>query len=144
MPQQPAGGGMVTTEYVVAEPEGNPYERRKKIVDELCERASTELADQLRMPHWSTVKRLDRSGEVERFAKQALKAQLEPVRTKRLDSDRALSEAASEVRDALSAVAEWPDGLDRLLRVAKLEVDGLLQATDLRLDGGSLGGGLVQ
>lgn len=133
-------------EYVmpmpVSEDEGlDPAEKRRRIAEELCERAEKELKEQLRQPRWESIKRLDKAGEVERYAKHMLKNFLKRVRDRRYDDRRALSEAANDVKDALAAVVNWPDGLQSMTRRCKLDEHALLRTAELRLDGCRLGPG---
>ena len=59
---------------------------------------------------------------------------LRPVRERAYHDDRALSGAASEVRDGLAAVTGWPEGLERILRRVSLDGERLLKASELRLE----------
>jgi len=133
-PQPPAP----TTSEILVPEVVDPKERCRRILHELCERAQAELMEQIRLPHWATVKRLDSAGEVERFAIDVLKSQLDPIRSKLYESDRGLPDAAASIRAALSAVAGWPDGLETIFTKTRLDVDGLLRTTELQLDGCAL------
>lgn len=119
----------------------NSDNKRRSIVEELCDRAKGELEEQLRQSGWTAIKGLDRAGEVEKYARHVLDTYLRPVRERPYREDRALVAAAAEIRDGLSAVVGWPEGLDRMLRRSNLDADSLLQASELKLDACGIGTG---
>ena len=118
----------------------SPSERRRKVVDELCERAHDELQTQLRGAPWEAVRRLDSANDVDKYARHVLRETLlRPIRERSIETDAALSDAAVDIRDALSAVVDWPTSLSRIQRHSKLEGSALLRAEELQLDGCALG-----
>ena len=90
-------------------------------------------------PEWEPLKRLDRPGEVESFARHLLKTALDPLKSKSFSSEHELSQAASEVRDGLASVLGWPEGLDRMRRRTGIDPEGLAAERELRLEGCGIG-----
>ena len=114
-------------------------ERRKRIVEELCSRAESELGDRLMSREWEGLKRIGRAGDVEALARKKLGAVLAGVRLRPVRSDTDLEAAAADVRAGVDAVVGWPEGLRRMERSTQMSGERMAEAKELRLDGCGLG-----
>ena len=127
--------------------EESDAEKRRRIAEELCAKAETELTDRLLTAGWGDVKRLGNPGDAEAFARSVLKEKLSRVRHSAsafLGDGPSLQQAAREASEALDAVLDWPSRLHAMQSRSGLpDADAMLSAVDLHADGCGLSGARV-
>ena len=126
--------------------EESDVERRRRMADELCSKAESELTDRLLTSEWGPMKRIGNSGDAEAYARSVLKSKLDKVRHSAaafLGDGQSLAKAAADARDGLDAVLGWPSRLASMQSKSGLDPESMVRATELKLDGCGLGSGGV-
>ena len=135
--------GSKAADGTTAAPPEDEGDKRRRLADELCAKAESELTDRLLGAEWNAMKRVGSPGDAEAYARQTFKTKLDKVRHSAavfLGDSTSLAQAAREARDALDAVASWPAKLQAMSSRSGMDVDAMLSARDLRLDQCGLAG----
>ena len=112
-------------------------DRKRRLAEELCAKAENELTDRLLSAEWGPLKRLGNPGDAEAYARSVLKEKLSRVRHSAaafLGDGPSLQQAASDARQGLDAVLDWPVRLGSMQSRTGLDADGMLRATELKID----------